>query len=230
MISRFTVILPAAGESRRYGRNKLLEPLSGKPILFHTLSAFLSRRDVGQIVLATSYDFSSDPVIAPLLDDERVTICIGGSCRAESVRAAAMASDPAIEWLAIHDAARPLISQQLIDRTLALAFQHGCAVPAMPVALTIKLAASPLPSPVVKTLPRAELWAMQTPQIMRRADLLASYGNCPLPLDQITDDAQLIELSGKPVYLLDGEQRNLKITTPTDLILAESYILDRVRN
>ena len=226
MIESFAVILPAAGTSSRYGRNKLLEPLAGKPILFHTLRAFLSRQDVRQIVLATQYDFSADRSIAPLLRDPRIKICPGGHCRAESVRLAALACSENSAWLAIHDAARPLISQELIDKTLALASKHGCAVPAMPVPLTIKQAASPLPARVTRTLPRHELWAMQTPQIMCRLDLLMAYEKCPLPLDQITDDAQLLELAGKEVWLLPGEERNLKITTPSDLMLAETFARD----
>jgi 2-C-methyl-D-erythritol 4-phosphate cytidylyltransferase len=228
MIESFTLILPAAGESRRYGRNKLLEPLAGKPILFHTLSAFLARKDVARVILATGHDFSQDMDLAPLLLDERVTICPGGSCRAESVRSAVLASPEKIEWIAIHDAARPLISQPLVDRTLAAAFSYGCAAPALPVALTIKEATGPLPARVQRTIPRECLWAMQTPQIMRRADLLQAYATTSLALEKITDDVQLLELAGKPVYLVTGEQQNLKITTPGDLVLAEHHIRGQV--
>jgi 2-C-methyl-D-erythritol 4-phosphate cytidylyltransferase len=226
MIDSFTLIVPAAGESRRYGRNKLLEPLAGKAILFHTLSAFLVRGDVAQIVLATGYDFSQEPDIAPLLRDGRVTICAGGKCRAESVRNAALAANEKNEWLAIHDAARPLVSRALIDRTLTVAYEQGCAAPALPVALTIKQATGPLPARVERTVPRQQLWAMQTPQIMRRADLLDAFEKCQLPMEQITDDVQLLELADKPVYLVEGEERNLKITTPGDLVLAERFLVD----
>jgi 2-C-methyl-D-erythritol 4-phosphate cytidylyltransferase len=226
MIESFTLIVPAAGESRRYGRNKLLEPLAGKPILFHTLTAFLARRDVAQIVLATGHDFSIDQDIAPLLSDERVIVRPGGVCRAESVRNAVLAAPEKLEWIAIHDAARPLVSRELIDRTLAGAFQYGCAAPALPVALTIKQATGPLPARVERTVPRERLWAMQTPQIMRRGDLLEAYETCSLPMEQVTDDVQLLELAGKPVYLVEGEQRNLKITTPGDLVLAERFLGD----
>jgi 2-C-methyl-D-erythritol 4-phosphate cytidylyltransferase len=227
LIQSFTLIVPAAGTSQRYGRNKLLEPLAGKPILYHTLSAFLARRDVARVGLATKHDFFSDPHLEPLLRDPRMMICAGGTCRAESVLRAVQTSPTEIAWLAIHDAARPLVSQALIDRTLSLAFEKGCAAPAMPVSLTIKQAPSPLPSRVERTLPRHELWAMQTPQIMRRADLLDAYETCPLPLEEVTDDVQLLELAGKPVYLLPGEERNLKITTPADLTLAETYAIEQ---
>jgi 2-C-methyl-D-erythritol 4-phosphate cytidylyltransferase len=129
-----------------------------------------------------------------------------------------------VEWVAIHDAARPLVSDELIERTFAAARAHGAAVPAMPVPLTVKQADGPLPARVQRTLPRHTLWAMQTPQIMRRAALLSAYSNCPLTLDQITDDTQLLELAGEEVWLVAGEERNLKITTQSDLRLAEHFL------
>lgn len=178
------------------------------------------------MVIATGQDFSGDKDIGPLLKDARVRTCAGGACRAESVRNALGASPGHIEWVATHDAARPQVSQNLIDRTLALAFEKGCAAPATPVTLTIKQAGEKLPSRVVKTLPRHQLWAMQTPQIMRRADLMEAYEKCPIPLGQVTDDVQLLELAGKPVYLVEGEERNLKITRPEDLRTAERYLKD----
>jgi 2-C-methyl-D-erythritol 4-phosphate cytidylyltransferase len=98
---------------------------------------------------------------------------------------------------------------------------HGAAVPAMPVALTIKRATGPLPAKAQCTVPRHELWAMQTPQIARRQSLLQAYAKCPIPLDQVTDDMQLIELAGGEVHLCRGEERNLKITTQLDLKVAE---------
>jgi 2-C-methyl-D-erythritol 4-phosphate cytidylyltransferase len=137
------------------------------------------------------------------------------------VRAALEQVRPDIEWVAVHDAARPLVSAAMIDRVLAAAERYGAAVPARPVTLTIKEADGPLPAPVRRTVPRQTLWSMQTPQVMRRTDLLGAFGRCPLPLDQITDDAQLLELAGRPVWLTDGDERNLKITTALDLRLAE---------
>ena len=86
--------------------------------------------------------------------------------------------------------------------------------------MTIKQAKGSLPAKVERTIARNELWAMQTPQIARRADLLDAFERCPIPLDQVTDDVQLLELVGKPVWLIPGEERNLKITTTLDLKLA----------
>jgi 2-C-methyl-D-erythritol 4-phosphate cytidylyltransferase len=135
----------------------------------------------------------------------------------------------AIEWVAVHDAARPLVSQALIDRTFAAARDRGAAVPALPVTLTVKQAHGPLPARVEQTIPRHTLWAMQTPQVMRREDLLAAYQSCPLPLGDVTDDAQLLELADRDVWLVEGEERNLKVTTATDLRLAEMWLNDGTR-
>jgi 2-C-methyl-D-erythritol 4-phosphate cytidylyltransferase len=224
----FAVILPAAGRSTRFGAqaSKLYQKLDDRPVLAWTLAAFAQRDDVAQIVVATP-DPDGVLACAHLLDPagmKKVQLCPGGTCRAGSVRQAALASRSTIEWLAVHDAARPLVSQDLITRAFTLAQIHGAVAAALPVHLTIKQAPGPLPAQVQRTLPRHELWAMQTPQVMRRADLLEAFEKCPIPLDQITDDVQLLELAGKSVWLVEGEERNLKITTPMDMEIARSLI------
>jgi 2-C-methyl-D-erythritol 4-phosphate cytidylyltransferase len=222
----FAVILPAAGRSTRFGAsiNKLLQPLAGRPVLAWSLDAFIHRGDVRQIVIATS-----DPDVAAesgkaAQKHANVKICPGGTCRADSVRLAALACDESIEWIAVHDAARPMVSQAVIDRTFRAALTHGAAAAALPVHLSIKQAAGPLPAPVKQTVPRHDLWAMQTPQAMRRQDLLDAYAQCPIPLDQVTDDVQLLEWIGKPVWLVDGDERNLKITTLLDMQIAQALL------
>jgi 2-C-methyl-D-erythritol 4-phosphate cytidylyltransferase len=216
----FSVILPAAGVSARFGadRDKLLEPLAGDSVIARSVHAFLQRRDVVQVIIPTR---RPDMLAPELPRDMRLSFCLGGSSRAESVRSGMKRVSDGVEWVAVHDAARPLISQELIDATLRAAVEHGAAVPATPVALTIKQAESSLPSKVIRTIPRHDLWAMQTPQIMRRADLDEAFERCPIPLEQVTDDVQLVELIGKEVWLVPGEPRNLKITAPLDLSLAE---------
>jgi 2-C-methyl-D-erythritol 4-phosphate cytidylyltransferase len=200
----------------------------GQSVLYRSLWQFLQRADVVQIVIPARLDADGSPdgldSARQLLADPRLQICTGGSCRAESVRLALARVRPDVQWIAVHDAARPLISQALIDQTLAEAQRRGAAVPAMAVNLTIKQAAGPLPAAVERTVPRHTLWAMQTPQIMRRADLAAAFDACPIPLEQVTDDVQLLELAGKPVWLVPGEERNLKITTATDLRIAATFL------
>jgi 2-C-methyl-D-erythritol 4-phosphate cytidylyltransferase len=224
----FAVILPGAGRSMRFGGqvSKIFQVLDGQPVLARTLAAFAQRPEVVQIVVAASDAQAVLDCAGTLKPSEKskVQVCAGGSSRAESVRAAALACRDSIEWLAVHDAARPLVSQDLISRTFAAAQQHGAAAAALPVHLTIKQATGPLPAPVKQTLRRSELWAMQTPQVMRRRDLLKAFDSCPLPLDQVTDDMQLLELAGQPVWLVQGEERNLKITTPIDLQMAHTLL------
>jgi 2-C-methyl-D-erythritol 4-phosphate cytidylyltransferase len=214
----FAVILPAAGSSTRYGgpRNKLHEILDGATVLDRSIAAFQSRGDVACIIIPTrgSVEITGD----------KVRVCDGGPSRAHSVLSALRQVPADIEWVAVHDAARPLVAQSLIDRTLAAAIEHGAAVPALPVHLTIKQATGPLPAKVERTIPRQTLWAMQTPQIMRRTALLDAMIHCPIPLEQVTDDVQLIELAGGEVWLVDGDESNLKITTAIDLKIAEMHL------
>lgn len=218
-MSKLAVLLPAAGSSTRFGSDKLRADLQGKPVLWRTVNAFRSLKqiDLAGIVLATS-----NLTLLDLVDDRADLVrCDGGPTRAHTVWNALRTVDPSVEWVAIHDAARPLVSHGLIARVFAAAREHGAAAPAMPVSLTIKQAGDTLPSVVERTVPRKHLWAMQTPQVMRRVDLLEAFERCPISLDQVTDDVQLLELIGKPVILVPGEERNLKLTTVLDLKLAE---------
>jgi 2-C-methyl-D-erythritol 4-phosphate cytidylyltransferase len=219
----FALILPAAGKSTRFGgpRNKLLETLGSQLIISHAMNPFLARKDLLKIIIPCG----NPAELADLLPaDPRIEFCLGGSTRAHSVLQALQRVPEQVEWVAVHDAARPLISAELIEQTLQAAEQYGAAVPALPVHLTIKQAQGPLPAPAEKTIPRHALWAMQTPQIMRRTDLLKAFEKCPIPLDQVTDDVQLLELIQKPVWLIPGEDKNLKVTTAIDMILAKHWL------
>jgi len=220
----FAVIVPAAGSSSRFGspQNKLLQPLHDRPVLAWTLSRFASRDDVREIIVACN-DAEAVRACAETLEIAvrgKVRVCSGGTCRADSVRMGLLASSDWIEWVAVHDAARPLASPALIDRTFAAAVKYGAAAAALPAHLTIKQATGPLPAKVQWTLPRQQLWAMQTPQAMRRRDLRDAYAACSISLSDVTDDVQLLELAGMDVWLVQGEEKNLKITTPLDLQIA----------
>ena len=217
---QFALILPAAGKSTRFGgpRNKVLEFLGDQRVMVLAMMPFLARPDLIKVIVACA-----DPgELTPMLPtDARIECCTGGASRAHSVLEALRKVPEHVEWVAVHDAARPLISAELIDQTLMAAEQYGAAVPALAVTLTIKQAHGPLPAPVERTIPRQALWAMQTPQIMRRTALLDAFARCPIPLDQVTDDVQLLELAGHAVWLVPGEERNLKVTTAVDIVLAQ---------
>ena len=222
-LPRFALLLPAAGKSTRFGgpRNKVLEFLGNQRVISHAMAPFLAHPDLSKVIIACA-----DPadLSSMLPADDRVEYCNGGASRAHSVLEALRRVPNDVEWVAVHDAARPLISPGLVDQTFKAAQEHGAAVPALAVTLTIKQASTPLPAKVERTIPRQSLWAMQTPQIMRRTDLLEAFSHCPLPLDQITDDVQLLELIGKPVFLIPGEEKNLKVTTAIDLKIAEWWM------
>jgi 2-C-methyl-D-erythritol 4-phosphate cytidylyltransferase len=224
----FAVIIPAAGRSTRFGGQtpKLFMPLGGQPVLARTLAAWANRADVPQIVVAAADQRAVRQCIdlLPGAVRSKVRICAGGDCRAQSVAAAARIVSEQIDWVAVHDAARPLISDEVISRVFAAALAHGAAAAALAVGLTVKQADGPLPAPVRRTVPRHDLWTMQTPQVMRRADLLAALAACPIPLADVTDDVQLLELCGKPVWLVEGDPGNIKITTPVDLRIAEALL------
>ncbi len=224
---RFSLILPAAGRSTRFGgpRSKLLEPLQGVPVIARAIRPFLDRSDLAQAIIPCA-DPEGLAAAIGAASDPRIVLCAGGSSRAHSVLEALKRVSADVEWVAVHDAARPLISQPLIEATLQAAATHGAAVPALPVALTIKQATGPLPAKVEMTVPRARLWAMQTPQVVRRTDLLDAFARCPIPLEDVTDDVQLLELIGKEVWLIAGEERNLKMTTAVDVQLAEYWLND----
>ena len=224
-MSRFALILPAAGRSTRFGGtlSKVLTPLAGEPVLSRSIRPFLAHPDFAVAVIASSEPEAIKRAIASL-PPARIKHCAGGDSRAQSVLNALRCVPAEVEWVAVHDAARPLISSELITQTLAAAAEQGAAVPALPVTLTIKQAIGPLPATVQRTLPRHTLWAMQTPQVMRRLDLLNAYAQYSEPLEHITDDAQLLELAGYPVWLIPGDDLNLKLTTAGDLAVAERLL------
>ncbi len=148
----------------------------------------------------------------------------GGENRAASVLAglrAARTSVALAPWVAVHDAARPAVSGRLIEAVWRAAREAravaGGAGPALPVGLTVRRAEGALPALAGATLPREGLYVMQTPQVTRRELLLAALERCPVPLEQVTDDLQALELAGVGAMLVPGESVNVKVTVPEDL-------------
>ena len=218
------VIITAGGSSTRFGTNKLAERLGDRSVLFRSVAAFAQHPRISDVVVAVPA--TPDAALAGVIDEIRASslaprvrfVAAAGASRAHTVATALR--ELRTDFAAVHDGARPLVSAELIDRVLAAAAEHGAAAPAMPVTSTIKLAGTSLPSAVERTVPRNTLWAMQTPQVMRREVLLDAFARCPIPLERVTDDAQLLELIGVRVMLVAGEERNLKLTTRLDLELA----------
>ncbi len=223
-----TAVLVAAGASRRMGFDKLRVLLDGRPVLQHSLEAFDAHPLIQELVLVTGPDDSLARRLAAGCR-KPVRLVRGGATRAESAAAGVRAAGGGL--VAIHDAARPFVSAQVITAALRAADALGAAAPAVPVKDTIKIAGKPAGEPagrapgqnapllVQATPPREALFAVQTPQcFLRQAYLeLLAAAEAAGSLPALTDDCQLFEQAGRPVALTPGDYANYKITTAEDL-------------
>ena len=211
-----SAIIAAGGRGSRFGRSqpKQLQMLAGLPILKRTVDAFLQGYAFDEVVVALPSELAVDP--PSYLDS--VIVVEGGERRQDSVANAFRAVAPSSQIIVIHDAARPLVSSALIERTIDGAVKHGAAIAALQARDTVKRTDG---SRIIRgTIPREEVFLAQTPQafrvgVLRDALALASTAS------DATDEAMLAEQAGHSVYLVEGDPRNLKITTPGDLEIAE---------
>ena len=202
-----SVIFPAAGEGRRMnaGKNKVLLELMGKPILVRTLLRFSECPAVDDFIVVVG-----EEVVA------------GGSERQYSVRNGIAALHPDADVVLVHDAARPLVSVKTIEAVTAEAWRSGAAIAAVRAKNTIKVVRG---DGVVESTPeRANLWEVQTPQGFRRDILEAAYRRAEADGFLGTDDAGLVERMGLPVRVVEGSYRNIKVTTPEDLWVVETFM------
>ena len=196
-------------------RKQYLE-LAGQPILLHAVRAFQEHPDVDRVIVALPpEDLASPPPFLP----EGVTLVAGGAERGDSVRLALAGVPETVGLVVIHDAARPLVTRDVIDRALAAAAGGVGAVAAIPVSDTLKRVGEG--SAVEATVERAGLWRAQTPQAFPRRMILDAYARAAAEGVVATDDAALVERYGGRVVVVEGSVRNLKVTTPGDLRLAE---------
>jgi 2-C-methyl-D-erythritol 4-phosphate cytidylyltransferase/2-C-methyl-D-erythritol 2,4-cyclodiphosphate synthase len=220
---RYSVVIVAAGKGTRLGGPpKQFRVLAQAPLFIHTINAFLRARDVESglaparvvcVVAEDQLDHARGLLDAHGLED--VVLCPGGQERVDSVQAGFARVDDDIELVAIHDAARPMIAPDLIARTLEAAQEHGCALPALPASDTIKLADDGF---VAETIARQRVFLAQTPQVFRRETLAKAFSHWEkLGRPAVTDDAQLAELAGLSVKIVDGDPVNFKVTVSTDL-------------
>lgn len=223
----FAVILPAAGRSTRFGdprHKKIYTELDGRAVWLRAVEPFLTRPDVVQIILAIAGEdremFESRYRASVAFME--IKVIEGGDERHETVARAIEVLEPGVEFVAVHDAARPCVPHGLVDAVFAAARDHGAAVPGLPVADTLRRR---LPgSDRTETVSRADLFAIQTPQAFRRDWLTEAYARRASLSGPITDDAQLIEALGHPCHIVPGSPMNLKITTPEDMLLAGSLL------
>ncbi len=225
----FAVILPAAGKSSRF-RDREKKPfanLDGRAVWLRCAELFVTRDDVCQclIVVAPEDQETFRRRYQANLAFMNVQIADGGKERFDSVANALAKIKEEAEFIAIHDAARPCVTAEMIDSVFTSAAKTGAAMLAVPVTDTVKR--SDDKGRVTETVQRKGLWLAQTPQVFRRDWLVEAYAKRTQLGRDITDDAQLIEAIGHPVYLVQGSTTNVKITTREDLTLAEAVLKAR---
>ena len=217
-------IVVAAGRSLRMdGTDKVFTSVLGQPVLLYSLITLQSSSRVDAIVLVLNFDNlerGKELVTSNSLDKVQ-RVCLGGQRRQDSVREG-LRHLGECRWVLVHDGARPLLDHSMIDRGLAAVEETGAVVAALPVKDTVKVTNSEWL--VTDTLPRESLWLVQTPQIFRRDLLEEAHRQIDRP---VTDDAQMVELTGHPVKVFLGSYDNIKVTTQEDLIVAEAILSSR---
>lgn len=222
-------IVPAGGRGERFSstEDKLLAVLGGVPVLLRTLEALLSNDAIEAIVVAAAPDCVSAyrKAVSALVSPKPLHWVAGGATRRDSVYQALRAVPESVEMVVVHDAARPLLSPDVLQRALAPVLSDTAVgtVVALPLQDTVKQV-DPETGEILTTWDRETLWRAQTPQVFKREPLLAAHRQAPLD-PPVTDDAQLLERLGLgPVLRVVGEACNVKITTPEDLAWAAAYL------
>ncbi len=231
------VIIPAAGSAVRMKSavNKQFLMLSGMPVLARTLKAFTGRDDIDRIVVALNgdeFELFREKILSPYFSEEekeKIKTVRGGKDRQESVFHAldAFGDFEADDILLIHDGARPLVSGKVIDGVIEGVNQAGAAVCALASKNTIKMVKD---GRVVETLPRESLYEAQTPQGSRLSVFREAAQKAERSGISGTDDVSLIERIGLPVLVTDGDEKNIKITVPADLVFAEAVLQNTEKN
>jgi 2-C-methyl-D-erythritol 4-phosphate cytidylyltransferase len=218
MSNKVAAIIVAAGEGERMGGiDKMFAIIHGRPVLAHVLDIFQDCKRIDRIIVVMNSKNIEEcrRLVATESWDKVRDICLGGKKRQESVLEG-LKRTKEVEWVVIHDGARPLVTIDLIERGLEAAKETGAAAAAVPVTDTVKFIKD---SDIVRqTLPRENLRAVQTPQVFRADVIKNTYKYTG---GDVTDDAALVEKAGYKVKLFEGSYDNIKITRPEDLAIAE---------
>lgn len=231
-MSAYGVILAAAGQSRRFNdgaavvelaKKKPFAALNGRPVFMRSGELFAKRSDVAQIVLIVSPEDidAVKQLYAKELQEYRIDVVPGGAERFLSVENALSAIRPEIEYIAVHDAARPCLTDRDVDAVFEEAARTNAAILAAPVVGSLKRSGGD--NVVVKSESREGLWEALTPQVFEKELLLRAYRERPVNMLP-TDDCGLVEAQGVDVSLVRGSRMNIKITSPEDLLIAQKFI------
>lgn len=214
-----SVIIPAGGSSSRFGKNKLLEKLSGKEIILYSVELFSKFDEVSEIILPVFKEIKEE--IKNLTKKfNKVKFVDGGKTRQESVYNALKKCDKKADFVLIHDGARPLIKKETVEECIKMAKKQGNAIVCTKTTDTIKIAEKS--GKIIYTPNRDYLWNVQTPQIFNVNDINMAHEH--FKGENFTDDAGMLEALNIPVYIVSGEPENIKITNKSDIELAEKYL------
>lgn len=221
-----TAIVAAAGSSTRMaGQDKLFIEIGGKPVLMHTLSVLNACDSIQEIIVVTRSETLEN--VAKLCADECVTkvskIIVGGKTRLESVWKGVLEASPKANLIAVHDGARPFVTDNIVTSVVKAAVKSHAAAPAVPVTSTLKQAKNGF---VVKTIDRDSVFEVQTPQVFTTELIKGALQNAVNKSLYITDECMAVEALGCPVKLTTGSRDNIKLTTSMDIAFAEA-IYDR---
>jgi 2-C-methyl-D-erythritol 4-phosphate cytidylyltransferase len=226
MSDSLSAVVVAAGRSQRMGFDKLLTPLAGRPLLLHTLERLFLTDAPREIVLVVrpGSEAEMERVIAPLGRQGSIRLVAGGAQRQDSVWNGLQAVSADSEFVMVHDAARPFVTRELIDTVLAAAKISDAAVCGAPCSDSLKEVGED--GLVTRTINRSRLWTVQTPQIFRAQLLREAYRGALATGGAFTDDTAVVEAMGHPVRIVLYHGINLKVTTPMDWKVAETFLAD----
>lgn len=227
-MAKFGVLLMAAGKSSRY-KDDIKKPyadIDGRAVWLRAADLFINRKDVVQTILVIAEEDEENVRrrYGPNMAFMNVSLTLGGKERSDSVACGLAKLSDEVEYVAIHDAARPCTTAAMVEAVFAAGVEKGTAILAAPVTDTLKRSKANFQ--IDTTVPRENLWLAQTPQVFRKDIILAAYAQRDKHL-QVTDDAQLVEATGQAVTLVTSDLSNIKITGKSDLYLADAVIKSR---
>jgi len=222
----FSLIVPAAGRGERM-KSEVAKPymmLGSSTVLEQTLNCFIGFSGLKQVIVSTSekYHHQTEDLLDRLFPNLETKVVQGGEVRQQSIYNALQHVDPNSVLVAVHDAVRPFIAKNLIQKCLMQALRNKAAIIAVPVKDTIKRVNSELE--IIETPKRSDLWQAQTPQIFERSLLIRAYEQANSANKMGTDDASLVEAAGGAVKVVKGSFDNFKLTYPLDFRIAELLI------
>lgn len=231
-MDKVAAVIVAGGSGKRMGMKikKQFIELEGKAILAHTIEAFNKCEVIDEIVVVVGKEDIAKvktEIVSRYDYDKVIQIIEGGTERQESVYNGLMAVTKEVQYVMIHDGARPFISQEILEKALIMTKEKHATVVAVPVKDTIKVVNGALE--VEATPNRSTLWSVQTPQSFKKELLIKAYGYAKEKSLIVTDDSMLVEAYGKKVHVVEGDYNNIKITTSEDLVLGQAILMNKTK-